>query len=561
MIRRFSILLLLLVISVSCRRAPAGGPASSNTVPATGGDITITPFMHASVQIEHAGRIIQVDPAMGDISNARPADLVLVTDIHDDHLKPGRIRKLRKPGAPVVVPAAVENQAGKQIPAPIEVLANGQTRVVAGIKVDAVPMYNVKSEFAPGQPFHTKGRGNGYVIALGGKRLYFAGDTECVPEVKALKDIDVAFLPMNLPFTMSPAEAAECVKAFKPKIVFPYHYQGQKREEFTAALNGSGIDIRLLDWYPPVARDEVVAAARPGELVDVGGRKIHMNCTGSGSPTVVLESGAVSFAMDWVLVQPDVAKTTRVCSYDRAGSGWSDPSGHAETAEGTVADLQAALTAAQEKPPYVMVGHSIGGIYVRAYQLRHRGDVAGLVLVDASHEDSWKVPLDGKPVPLWSVTAGQLRATMPQEALKDMPLPPPSTDEPYDKLPPDLLKTRVTFETRLLKSMMATTPAQMATMMESMRGTFAALHAANANGARPLGTRPIVVLTAEHGPDPAFTALEAKLAQLSTNGTQRIVAGSGHEIHLFEPAVVVRAIQDVVDAVRHGRAIARQAGS
>jgi L-ascorbate metabolism protein UlaG (beta-lactamase superfamily)/pimeloyl-ACP methyl ester carboxylesterase len=552
MIRRFPVILLV-VINASCQR-----PASPNTVRATGGDITITPFMHASVQIEHAGTIIQVDPAMGDITNAKAADLVLVTDIHDDHLKPGRIRKLRKPGAPVVVPAAVEHQVGKQIPPPIEVLANGQTRVVAGITVEAVPMYNVNNEFAPGQPFHTKGRGNGYVITVGGRRLYFAGDTECVPEIKALKDIDVAFLPMNLPFTMSPAEAADCVKALKPKIVVPYHYQGQKREAFTAALTGSGIDIRLLDWYPPIPRDEAVATARPGALFDVGGRKIHMDCTGSGSPTVVLESGATSFAMDWLLVQPDVAKTTRVCSYDRAGSGWSDPSGHPETAEGTVADLHAALTAAGEKRPYVLVGHSIGGIYVRAYQLRYRADVVGLVLVDGSHEDTWEVPLDGKPVPLWSVTAEQLRATMPQEALQNMPLPPPSTDEPYDKLPPDLLKTRVTFETRALKSMMAADPAQMAAMMESMRRTFVALHRAGANGARPLGTRPLVVLTAEHGPDAAFTALEGKLAQLSTNATQRIVAGSGHEIHLFEPAVVVRAIQDVVDATRTARAIARQ---
>ena len=101
------------------------------------------------------------------------------------------------------------------------VIANGDTRTVAGFSVEAVPMYNIKNEFAPGQPYHTKGRGNGYVITVGGKRLFFAGDTECVPEIKALKDIDVAFLPMNLPFTMSPADAADCVKAFKPTIAIP----------------------------------------------------------------------------------------------------------------------------------------------------------------------------------------------------------------------------------------------------------------------------------------------------------------------------------------------------
>jgi hypothetical protein len=95
---------------------------------------------------------------------------------------------------------------------------------------------------------------------------------------------------MNLPFTMSPSEAADCVKAFKPKIVFPYHYQGQKPEEFAAALSGAGIDVRLLNWYPTVPREDVVVVARPGALVDVGGRGLHMNCTGRGSPTVVLET-------------------------------------------------------------------------------------------------------------------------------------------------------------------------------------------------------------------------------------------------------------------------------
>jgi L-ascorbate metabolism protein UlaG (beta-lactamase superfamily)/pimeloyl-ACP methyl ester carboxylesterase len=542
-------------VAAGCQRAPRLPP---NVVRADGGDITITPFMHASVQIEHAGTVIQVDPAMGDITNAKPADLILVTDIHDDHLKPGRIRKLRKPGAPVVVPPAVQAQAGGQIAAPVEVIANGDKRTVAGIAIEAVPMHNIKNEFAPGQPFHTKGRGNGYVITVGGKRVFLAGDTECVPEIRALKDIDVAFLPMNLPFTMSPADAAECAKAFKPKIVFPYHYMGQKPQEFVEAMKGSRIETRLLEWYPPVTREDVVAVARPGALVDVGGRKIHMNCTGSGSPTVVIESGSASFAIDWLLVQPEVAKTTRVCSYDRAGSGWSDPSGHPETADGTVADLHAALSAAGEKPPYVLVAHSIGGLYARAYQLGHPKEVAGIVFVDAAHEDQWKVPVNGKAVPLWSVTADQLRAAVPKMRPPDdaqPPLPPPSTDEPFDKMPPDLLKTRVAFETRVFKQMMGPDVSQMTEAMESMRKTLLKLHAASASGGRPLGHRPIVVLTAEKGSEPEFTALEAKLAQLSTNATQRVVAGSGHEIHLFEPAAVVRGIGDVVDAARRGGAI------
>jgi len=110
-------------------------------------------------------------------------------------------------------------------------------------------MYNLQRGFQ-GELFHTKGRGNGYVVTLGGKRIYVAGDTECTPEMKALRNIDVAFLPMNLPYTMTPAEAADCAKAFKPKIVYPYHYRGQDPKAFAAALKGSGIEVRLRDWYP-----------------------------------------------------------------------------------------------------------------------------------------------------------------------------------------------------------------------------------------------------------------------------------------------------------------------
>ena len=228
---------------------PAAARAQS-TVPASGGNITITAIQHASVQVEHAGKVIQVDPAQGDLAKAKPGDLVLVTDIHGDHLSPEGIAKVRKAGAPVVMPAAVQSQAGDKIPAPVEVLANGQTKTVAGVSIEAVPMYNLQRGPAAGQLFHTKGRGNGYIVTLGGKRIYFAGDTECVPEVKALKNIDVAFMPMNLPYTMPPSEAADCVKAFKPAIVYPYHFQGQKPEEFQAALKGSGIDVRILNWYP-----------------------------------------------------------------------------------------------------------------------------------------------------------------------------------------------------------------------------------------------------------------------------------------------------------------------
>lgn len=242
----------LAAIVVTMALVPAGAMAQS-TIAATGGNITITPIQHASVQIEFGGKVIQVDPAQGDLSKAKAGDLVLVTDIHGDHLSPEGIAKVRKAGGTVVMPDAVRVQVGDKVPAPIEVMANGQTKTVAGVSIEAIPMYNMTRGPAAGQFFHTKGRGNGYVLTLGGKRVFIAGDTECVPEIKALKNIDVAFIPMNLPYTMPPSEAADCVKAFMPKVVIPYHFQGQKPEEFQEALKGTAVEVRMLNWYPAAA--------------------------------------------------------------------------------------------------------------------------------------------------------------------------------------------------------------------------------------------------------------------------------------------------------------------
>jgi L-ascorbate metabolism protein UlaG (beta-lactamase superfamily) len=111
-------------------------------------------------------------------------------------------------------------------------------------------MYNMKRGPSEGKFFHDKGRGNGYVLTYGGKRFYFSGDTENIPEMRALKNIDVAFVCMNLPYTMTPEEAADAVKAFHPKVVIPYHYKGQDTTVFKKALDGTGIDVRLLEWYP-----------------------------------------------------------------------------------------------------------------------------------------------------------------------------------------------------------------------------------------------------------------------------------------------------------------------
>jgi len=256
---RWSVALLVVVTaSVGHAQMPL-----TTTVEAPGGPIVITALGHASVQIEQGTKVVIVDPVTGmaDLSKAKPADLILVTDIHGDHYDPAAVAKLRKPNAPVVVPQAVADM--KQIPNPT-VMANATMRTneqsLAGITVIAVPAYNVQRGPAPGQFYHPRGRGQGYVLAFSDKlaavrqkqagQVYVAGDTECVPAMSTwVKDVDVALMPMNLPYTMTPAEAATCVMEFKPKVAIPYHYMGQKPEEFADALKGQPIEVRLLNWY------------------------------------------------------------------------------------------------------------------------------------------------------------------------------------------------------------------------------------------------------------------------------------------------------------------------
>jgi L-ascorbate metabolism protein UlaG (beta-lactamase superfamily) len=157
------------------------------------------------------------------------------------------IKAESKGGTEIIAPAAVAKTVTTA-----KVLGNGEKTTWGAWKIEAIPMYNTTPERGPkpGTVFHEKGRGNGYVLTYGGKRFYFSGDTEGIPEMRALKNIDVAFICMNLPYTMTPEEAADAVKAFHPKVAIPYHYKGQDTAVFKKALEGTGIDVRLLDWYP-----------------------------------------------------------------------------------------------------------------------------------------------------------------------------------------------------------------------------------------------------------------------------------------------------------------------
>jgi L-ascorbate metabolism protein UlaG (beta-lactamase superfamily) len=207
------------------------------------GTLQIIPIQHASLLLKAGGKVLYVDPAQGTYDGLPAADYILITDIHGDHMAPTVVDKLKQASTQIVAPKAV---AGK-FPGAL-VMANGDTLTVGPFKVEAIPMYNLKP--APdGQLYHEKGRGNGYIVTYGGKRFYFAGDTEGTPEMLALKNIDVAFIPMNLPYTMTPLAAAEAVRAFHPAVVYPYHYRGQDTNAFAKALEGSGIDVRLRDWY------------------------------------------------------------------------------------------------------------------------------------------------------------------------------------------------------------------------------------------------------------------------------------------------------------------------
>lgn len=241
---------------------------ASDVIAAHGGAIRITPIFHASLQIEYAGKVIDIDPVSAG-SYRRKADLILITHAHPDHFDKVAIQKVAAASVRIVAPQSVRLQLLQDwTPSTIVTLANdavwgfnttGAHNKKLTIHIEAVPMYNLVRGPKPGQKFHPKGVGNGYILMLGDKRIYIAGDTEVTPEMRHLKNIDVAFLPMNLPFTLTPQEAAIGARAFMPKIVYPYHYRypfhkpNTNPQQFAAALKGTPIEVRIRDWYPATA--------------------------------------------------------------------------------------------------------------------------------------------------------------------------------------------------------------------------------------------------------------------------------------------------------------------
>ncbi len=255
-----SLTLVALLLCAACKESPKT-VASSDTMSSkevtelASSEIRIIPISHATAVLEWEELTIYIDPVGGAdaFKDQRQPDLILITDIHGDHLSVETLKGLMTEKAKIIAPQAVADKIPTNFTPQIDVLNNGDSKERFGISVEAIPMYNLRKEALK---FHEKGRGNGYVITIDGKRLYFSGDTEDIPEMRALKNIDMAFVCMNLPYTMTVESAADAVLAFQPKQVYPYHYRGRPEISDVAAFKkiveagNKQIEVVQLNWYP-----------------------------------------------------------------------------------------------------------------------------------------------------------------------------------------------------------------------------------------------------------------------------------------------------------------------
>jgi pimeloyl-ACP methyl ester carboxylesterase len=305
----------------------------------------------------------------------------------------------------------------------------------------------------------------------------------------------------------------------------------------------------------------------PGRLVDVGGWRLHLNCAGQarpGRPIVILEAGVGDFSVEWSLVQPEVSRFARVCSYDRAGDGWSDVGPHPRTFHQVVYELHTLLERAGEPPPYLLVGHSYGGWLVRTYQAVYPSEVAGLLLVDAGEDNPLRMLPSGQVVRASEMGASKpIPAVNKSTPLRESDIPPAAFAQmtagaaasvaeantgPRAKLPPDAQRMRTWALGRWQHVAAAVNPFEIEEIMQ--------LRAARLANAHALGGLPLVVITRgipeEKGADGA--ALEeqhrrdhAEVAALSTVGRQVIATESGHHVQLDQPSLVVQTIREMLD--------------
>ncbi|MGV3502690.1 MAG: MBL fold metallo-hydrolase [Adhaeribacter sp.] len=245
----------LLLLAAICSLSVQAQRPQADQVSTKNGVVALQPIQHGSVVLSWKDKTVYIDPyggAAGYTGLAAP-DLILITDIHGDHMDLKTLEALNTEKAQIVAPQAVADKLPASLKNKVTVLANNAKTTRAGIQITAVPMYNLP-ETADSR--HPKGRGNGYVLQIGGKNFYFSGDTEDIPEMRALKNIDVAFVCMNLPYTMDVNQAAQAVLAFQPKVVYPYHYRGSdglsdvNKFRDLVGQGNKAIEVRLRNWYP-----------------------------------------------------------------------------------------------------------------------------------------------------------------------------------------------------------------------------------------------------------------------------------------------------------------------
>ena len=299
--------------------------------------------------------------------------------------------------------------------------------------------------------------------------------------------------------------------------------------------------------------------------MDIGGYELHKNCTGRGSPTVIVDAGNGDFSLSWVKIQSELAKFTRICTYDRAGYGWSDPSPEQRTAKVMAEELHTLLSNAGVEPPHVLVGHSLGGYTVRMYADLYPSEVAGMILVDAGHEDQLKkFPPEFEKLEQQTVSyfaGGCLLARFGILRLMG------GSSGGLDSAPPYVLKLPKDIQLEYMA--MLSHPSYFATAVNERRLLPETTDQVRAT--KKLGDLPLIVLTAETTVDPEtlqaigmptdFDAsgihqiwyeLQAELAALSTRGEQIIVGNSTHAIHIDQPQVVIESIKKVVEMILKG---------
>ena len=237
----FSIMSFLILASTCTAKE---GAMESDTIKTSKGDLIISFLGHGSLMMSWGGKIIHVDPVSSEADYAKlpKADLILITHEHFDHLDLNAVGHIKTAATKIVGSPEVAGQ----IPG-IVVMKNGDRQTVDGLPIEAVPAYNIVHMRAPGKPFHPKGIGNGYIVTFGDKRLYVAGDTENIPEMKQLRAIDIAFLPMNLPYTMTPEMVAEAAKMFNPRILYPYHYGNTDAKLLLPLVDDKKTEVRIRD--------------------------------------------------------------------------------------------------------------------------------------------------------------------------------------------------------------------------------------------------------------------------------------------------------------------------